>query len=486
MTGTILVALISYAVCVLGLGILSTRRSSRSTEEYFLAGRTLGTLVLFMALFGTNCTAFLLVGIPGNAYHDGIGVFSVNAPIISLGIPLTFWAIGVPALRRARVLGALTPAELYAKQLDSRAVGILLFSMYTIYTIPYMVTAVNGAALTFAAATGIDDWKAATAVLTVALVYTACGGMRGTAWTNVLQGTIFMTFMSVALILIAKQLGGFANAMQQVPMEQLTIRTGKFFAPGAWTSWGLAITLTVIGFPHMLARLMAARNEDAIKNSCRLYPLAMVVLWIPAVLLGVWGRTQFPGLEGKDSDQIYSLMIAEFLPEWLVAVGLLAVLAAVMSTLDAQILTLSSMLVRDALPVLRARFPRHDSDQPAKRLTLYDGVNAGRAFSVLVAVAVFALAMTWGKSESIVGIAQFSFSGYVTLTPTLLLGLRWSRFCKQAAFASILGSNAVLIWLTSTGTNPGGLLPVFWSLLVAVALGLSVSVFSGQRRAAMT
>ena len=110
---TFFIALVAYVALVLGVGIMATRRAGSSSEVYFLAGRGLGTLVLFMALFGTNCTAFVLVGIPGQAYHDGLGVFSINAPIIALGIPLTFWAIGSPARRLARELGAMTPAELY-------------------------------------------------------------------------------------------------------------------------------------------------------------------------------------------------------------------------------------------------------------------------------------------------------------------------------------------------------------------------------------
>lgn len=94
-----------YALAVLGVGLAATRRAARSPEEYFLAGRGLGTAVLFMALFGTNCTAFVLVGVPAKAYQAGLGVFGLNAPIVALGIPLSFWAIGVPARRLARELG---------------------------------------------------------------------------------------------------------------------------------------------------------------------------------------------------------------------------------------------------------------------------------------------------------------------------------------------------------------------------------------------
>ena len=132
----LLVYLGAYAALVLLVGLLASRRRSETPEDYFLAGRSLGTLVLFMALFGTNCTAFVLVGIPGQAYHDGIGIFGVNAPIVALGIPLTFWVIGGPARAMAQRLGALTPAELYAKRFGRPFVGWLFFAVFTLYTLP--------------------------------------------------------------------------------------------------------------------------------------------------------------------------------------------------------------------------------------------------------------------------------------------------------------------------------------------------------------
>ena len=84
-TGRLLAYIGAYGVAMLAIGFAAARRSGRSPEEYFLAGRTLGTLVLFMALFGTNCTPFVLVGIPAQAYLDGVGVFGLNAPTMMVG-----------------------------------------------------------------------------------------------------------------------------------------------------------------------------------------------------------------------------------------------------------------------------------------------------------------------------------------------------------------------------------------------------------------
>lgn len=465
---TIAIALVLYVALVIGIGVASNRRSEATPEDYFLAGRGLGTVVLFMALFGTNATAFVLVGIPGRAYHDGVAVFGVNAPIIALGIPMCFWLIGSPARRMAMRLGALTPAELYRKRFDSRALGLLLFAVYALYTVPYMVTAVKGAAVTLTGVTegAVPQWVGGAAVMAVALLYTTIGGMRATAWTNVFQGSLFLVFMVVAFVLMAQSLGGFEAATAAVVAHDpslLQIGDGPLYTPGGWTSWSFAITLTVIGFPHMLVRLMAGKSEDALRAVSRYYPIALLLLWVPAVMIGVWGAAAFPGLEGRASDRIFSLMSANHLPAAFGSLGFVAVLAAVMSTLDAQILVLSSMLVRDVL------------ESPK------DAVKAGRWFGVAISVVVFVLSITWGSS--VFEIASFAFSGYVTLAPVLFFGVRWRSCTRQAAIASIVVGNVVLALGTAELLPMFGFLPVFWALVAGTITAVVVSRVTDGRGA---
>ena len=461
--GQLLLAAAIYIGVVLVLGFVATRRASKSPNEYFLAGRALGPVVLFMALFGTNNTSFVLVGIPGKAYLDGIGIFGVHAPIVALGIPLTFWAIGAPAWRWARKLDALTPAELYAKRLGSPAVGFVLFLLFTIYTIPYMTQGVKSAALILAKSSGgaLTMTTAAIGVVLVALIYTSLGGMRATAWTNVFQGAVFMVFMASCFFLMSKSLGGLSAAMASVDPDKLVVGAGKLFTPKAWASWGLVISLSVIAFPHMLVRLMSARDERALQTVCRYYPIALALLWIPAVMIGVWGSAAYPNLENPD--EIFQTMTANHLPAILGALGFLAVLSAVMSTLDAQILTLGSMVMRDVLEPLRK-----------KRLPAGTEVWLGRMFSLGIGAIVLVLAIVW--NESIFGISRKAFEGYLTLFPTLLLGVRWSRFNASGALASMVAANVVLIlgWM---GWLPlFGFLPPFWALVAGFAAGIGVSL----------
>ncbi len=448
-----------YFAIVAGIAFAASKRGTLDAEDYFLGGRRAKTLVLFMALLGTNVTPFVLMGIPGLAYHHGIGVFGLNAAIVALGIPLTFWAIGYPAWRAARATKAVTPAELYATRLRSPALGVVLFVVFVVYTLPYLVSSVLGVgvAVSVLTADAVSLEVASLGLLTVTLLYTAIGGMRATMWTNVFQGTVFVGFVILAFVGVAGHLGGFEAIMARVHAEapQLLVRGDRpMFAHGAWASWGLAISLTVIAFPHMLVRIFAAQDVSALRNTCRLYPPALVLLWLPVVMLGVWGAVAVPGLEGRESDGIFVHLVRDAFGPWIEGLCLAGVLAAVMSTVDAQFLTLSSMLSRDVLHRLRPD------------LSASGQVKAGRVFVVIVAAATAVLVVA--QPASIFSIASFSFSGYVMLVPTLYLGLRSRSFTATGGVVSILLGNAVLLAAWVQPKPWLGILPVGWGLAAAI------------------
>lgn len=474
MTDTAIRALvvIGYFVIVLLIGAVAYRKTENTAEDYFLGGRTAKTVVLFMALFGTNVTPFVLMGIPGLAYHHGIAVFGLNAAIIVLGIPLSFWLIGYPAWIAAKRTGSVTPSELYARRFDARWLGHLLFVGFFVYTVPYMVTAVAGIGIAVEVLSeGEIGFELATAgILLITLAYTSLGGMKATMWTNVFQGAVFLGFSLLAFGLIADELGGLSTIMQRIAAEspQLFERphTGPF-APGAWASWALAIALTVIAFPHMMVRIFAAKDVTALKNACRYYPAAMVLLWIPAVLFGIWATVEHPGLIGKQSDAVFPMLVLDHLGPLLEGLALASILAAVMSTLDAQMLTLSSMLTRDVLPT-----GLDDRTQ----------VRFGRLFLVALA------GVTWWivvqQPASIFKLAALSFSGYVTLVPTLYLGLRWRRFTVEGAAASIVLGNVVLALSFAELIPALGLLPVAWGFGAAI-IGAVIGTLLSKPRASV-
>lgn len=467
---TVAAVVIIYFAVVLGVGVAAARRGDRSAEDYFLAGRSVKTLVLFMALLGTNITPFVLMGIPGLAYHHGVGVFGQNAAIIVLGVPLSVFAIGLPSWRLARRLGAVTPAELYARRFNAPWLGRLMFAVYFVYTVPYMVTAVSGVgiAVDVLSREQVGFATASAAILIVTLVYTSVGGMRGTMWTNVLQGGIFMLFSLGAFFWIAADRGGLSSTMQRVmdaAPRLMDVPSQGPFAAGPWLSWALCISLCVIAFPHMLVRIFAARDEQALKNVCRLYPVAMFFLWVPCVCFGLWGVLDIPGLEGRASDRVFPMLVRMRLGAAAQGLALASILAAVMSTLDAQMLTLSSMLSRDVLP---------------RRLSERRQLLVTRGFIAVLAVITWVFAML--KLDSIFALAALSFSGYVTLIPTMVGAIYSRRFNASAAAASILTANVVMLAVHLTLGREAVLLPVAWGLLA----GVIAAVLATPRRASAT
>lgn len=460
-----LVAIALYFGAMLAIGWRAERDTERSSRGYYLAGGGLGATALFFALFGTNCSPFVLMGIPGQSYHDGLAVFSLNAPIIALGIPLTFWLVGVPARAMALRLDALSPAELYAKRLDSRAAGLVLAAAFVLYTLPYMVTGLQGSGIALARQfEGLLDARTGAALtLVVALAYTLQGGMRATAWTNVVQGALFLVVMVAAGIAVVAALGGPAAAFERLASERPELavldQSKPRYAPAGFASYGLAITLTVVCFPHMLVRLMAAKSEATLRTSCRLYPLALVLLWTPAVLIGVFGALLAPGLAGRASDGIFPAMVQRSFGPGFEVAGTLAVLAAAMSTLDGQLLTLGSLASRDFTRGARSK------------------VGVERRFLLGTGCAVYALYELVERLQlSIFDLAQFSFAGYVMLFPTIVLGLVWRRFNAAGAIASIVGGTASLA-LFQWGALPlGGWLPVAPSFVVACVLAVVASL----------
>lgn len=466
---TLLTVCLVYFAIVVVIGTVAYRRTGTSSEDYFLAGRTARTVVVFMALVGTNVTPFVIMGIPGLSYHHGVGVFGLNAAIVALGIPWTFYSMGYPAWRAARRLGAITPAELFATRLASPAVGVVLFVAFVVYTLPYVVTSVLGVGIAVSTLTldAVSFELAAALLLVVTIGYTTLGGMKATMWTNVFQGSVFIALMVVAFFAVADGLGGFAaatEAVHRVAPELLEKGDRPMFKTGVWASWGMAISFTVIAFPHMMVRLFAAKDVTALKNSCRLYPPTLILLWLPAVMFGVWGAAAIPGLEGRASDRIFPLLVQAHFGDVMQGVALAAVLAAVMSTIDAQFLTLGSMLSRD---VLRRLVP-----------TLSDRseVASGRIFMVVLALITYAIVL-W-RPASIFDIATFSFSGYVMLVPTIYGALHWRRMTAAGTIASIVVGNGVLLATMQLEAPLLGFLPVAWGLLAAVASLVIASLLS--------
>jgi SSS family solute:Na+ symporter len=446
---------ILYLVILVGIGAASSRRSLPSAEDYFLAGRSFGTIVLFMALFGTNVTAFAMLGLPGKAYHAGISVFGFFGASAAVCGPLMLAILGYPIWLFGKRHGFITPSQMFADRWRSRPIGLLILGLMLLYTLPYLIIGIIGGALALNQLGGASltyEWSAVL-ITAVTVFYTSVGGMRGTAWTNVFQATVFLVFLTVAAVGIANQLGG-ATTLYDRLSETAPQLLHDHIPPGKWATGILVGPVSIIAFPHMFIRLLTARNANALRRSIQLYPWALIALFLPVTLLGAWGAVAVPGLEGKDSDYILPTLVAQFLPTWLSAVGLAAILAAVMSSLDAQLLTLSTLLSVDLF---------HRSE---------DGRRWGRICVLGIAVVALIVAL---RREAIFNVSVFAFSGYTLIIPVMIAGFFWKRSTAAGVIAGSLAGHG-LLWAYTIGPERLGLPAASSVFPVVICLGAEILV----------
>jgi SSS family solute:Na+ symporter len=285
--------------------------------------------------------------------------------------------------------------------------------------------------------------------------------------------------MLIATIAIAAgHHGGFIAASQKVMAvkPELFSRPGAMnqYMPGIWFSYMALWFFCDPMFPQLFQRFFAARDERALSRMMLCYPVVCTVVFFAPVAVGVLGHLSFPDLAGKQADRILPMVATAVAGDALSALVIAAGLAALMSTMDSQLLTLSSIFTRDILPLMRRR-------EPTTSLP-------GRLF--VISLSLTGLAFAYRPPATLLQIATEAFTGLAVLFPTVFFGLYLKRVYPRAAIASILFGEAALAVFHLKWASPGAFLPVVWVLLAAFGSYLGVhallTVREGRWRGALS
>jgi len=459
-----------YLALVLAVGFFAHRAWRGTGEDFFVATRTIGPFVLLMSLFGTHMTAFSLLGASGEAYHRGVGVFSLMASSSALVVPAVFFFLAPRVWEVGRRNGYRTQVELFRDRWGSDGLAAVLFLALVGLLVPYLLIGVMGGGITLAEITGgqVPQWVGSLLISAVVFIYVTGGGVRGTAWANTFQTLVFMVLGAVTFAVILRSSGGLREALSQVAPELL--HHGERIPAAQLLSYTL-IPLSVGTFPHIFLHWLTARSPQSFRLPVVAYPLCLVVVWVPSVLLGVLGSADVPGLEGPAANSVLIRMIDLHAPE--VLAGLLAagVFAAVMSSLDSQVLALSMLFTRGL-----ARLPA------ARRLGWNEGreIFAGRLFVGLILGGTFLLSLV--TERSIFRLGVWSFTGFAALLPLVVAALYWKRASRAGAWASTL--TVIGLWIfffLRAGQDPAytvagsGVMPVAVVLAAGAAVLVAVS-----------
>src|SRR5258708_13086378 len=139
------VVILIYLALIAFVGRIAFRRGKTNTEDFFLANRSVGEMVLFLSIFATNMTAFAILGSSGQAYRQGIGIYGLMASSSGLVIPLTIFFIGTRLWAVGKRFGHQTQVSFFRARWECDAIGTVIFALCSAMLVPYMFISIMAA-----------------------------------------------------------------------------------------------------------------------------------------------------------------------------------------------------------------------------------------------------------------------------------------------------------------------------------------------------
>ncbi|MGY3928073.1 sodium/pantothenate symporter [Aeromonas simiae] len=432
MNPELLIPLFIYLVLVLAVGFWASRHRSGGDfmNEYFIGNRSMGGLVLAMTLVATYTSASSFIGGPGAAYKVGLG-WVLLAMIQLPTVWLTLGVLGKKFAIIARRVNAVTINDMLWARYRSRGVVIVGSLTIVLAFIATMVVQFIGGARLLETATGLSYQQGLFLFAGCVLLYTVIGGFRAVVMTDALQGVIMVIGTAALLggILVAGDgLPQLIHELREIDPKLVTPSgAGDMLSQPFMLSFWVLVCLGVIGLPHSAVRCFGYRDSRALHRAILIGTVVSAFLMFGMHLAGALGRAILPGMDSPD--KIMPALMMQVLPPWLAGVFLAAPMAAIMSTIDSQLIQASATLVKD----LWLNYVRPSEEKmvvQVPRLSLLCTLILG----TLVLIAALK------PPEMIIWLNLLAFGGLqaVFLWP-LVLGLYWPRANGAGALVSMVG-----------------------------------------------
>ncbi|HEC1575280.1 TPA: sodium/proline symporter PutP [Campylobacter upsaliensis] len=434
----IAITFIAYSALMLFIGFYFYRKN-KSTEDYFLGGRSLGPVVSALSAGASDMSGWLLMGLPGALYVSGF-VESYIAIGLSIGAFLN-WVFVAKRLRiyTSVIANSITIPDYFETRFDDDkhilrivcAIVILVFFTF------YVSSGLVGGAKLFESTFGIDYTHALTTGTIIIVLYTFLGGYKAVCWTDMIQGLLMMSALIIVPLVMLSNLGGYEAAIsivQEIKPQNLSMGEGvSLLTIISALAWGLGY----FGQPHILVRFMSIRSTKEIATATIVGISWMVISLIGACFIGILGIAYVHkfNLTLQDPEKIFIVMSQLLFNPWIAGILLSAILAAIMSTASSQLLVSSSTLAED---FYRRIFKQDASSQMVMRL--------GRIGVLLVALIAFLISTD--KNSSVLSIVAYAWAGFgASFGSVMLFSLFWSKMTRMGAIAGMVtGAVVVVAW----------------------------------------
>ena len=463
LSGTIAAVFILYVIAMLGIGVW-TSRLTRSPLDFFLADRSLKAWVTAISSTASSESAWAVLGTVGLAYKEGLSAIWFM-PGCLLGYLINWLFLAEKLRKHSQENRSITLPDYFENHFGDKTHALRLISVVIIFScmMAYVAAQFTAIGKTFDAVFGVPHILSISVGGAIVLLYTMMGGVRAVAWTDFAQGIIMVSGLMILSLVALTSLGGFSGMWVEVGKispETLTWMGGKSLSAFLGSMVGLlGIGLGYPGQPHVITRYMAAKNTEAIEKGTWIALGWGLLVYSSSILLGICGQALFPGLE--DPEHLFPKAAEQLLPTLLTAIVLTGVLAAIMSTVSAQILVAASTVAHDVYSKILKKTLSHEKILWVSRAT------------VLI-LGIGAMLIALGETRVIFWFVLFAWSGLgASFGPLILFTLYSKNVTRQGAVAGMLtGFLTTLIWKASglSDTLIYELVPAFFIATLSIYL----------------
>ncbi|MFP4212872.1 MAG: sodium/proline symporter PutP [Desulfohalobiaceae bacterium] len=460
-----LTSFIIYLIVMMSIGLFFYFRT-RNLSDYILGGRKLRPSVAALSAGASDMSGWLLLGLPGALYAGGMSNIWI-AIGLSVGAYLN-WQFVAKRLRRFTEMAndSITlPDYLENRFQDQTKVlrvisAIVILVFFTIYVSSGLV----GGAILFEDTFGLNYQLALWVGTLVIVAYTFLGGFLAVSLTDFIQGTLmFLALLLVPMVVISVS-GSWSSMVSEtaaVDESHLNAFSGMtFLGIVSLLAWGLGY----FGQPHILARFMAIRSTRDVPVARLVGMTWMVLALFGAIFTGFAGIAYFADAPLENSETVFIALTQALFNPWVAGVLLAAILSAIMSTVDSQLLVCSSAIAED--------FYRQILRKEARPQEL---VWIGRVSVVILAL--IAASMASNPDSKVLDLVAYAWGGFgAAFGPIVILSLFWKRLTRNGVLAGmIVGAVTVIVWKNLTGGlfDLYEILPGF-ILCAAAAIGVSL------------
>ena len=428
-----------YLIFMIAVGVYFFFKS-KSVTDYLLGGRGVGSWVTALSAQASDMSGWLLMGLPGAIYLAGFGEAWV-AVGLALGTFLN-WMIVAPRLRvYTEMTNSMTLAAFFSERFRDPTGYMRVFSAIItlfFFTI-YAASGLNATGNLFEEMFGISYSSSVIIGAAVLLVYTFLGGYLAVCWTDLFQG-ILMFLALVAVPVVAYNMvgaGAVENAMNAKGLTFSLLPAAKnnamaLVAVCSAAAWGFGY----FGQPHILVRFMSIKSVKLLPRTITIAMIWVLFSLAAAVVIGFLAMPLFEGLDKQNCEKVFIYMVRDpkFFNPWIGGILLAAILAAIMSTIDSQLLVSSTTLTEDFY-----RFIHVDASQKVL-------MRMSRIFVLVITLIACGLALM--RTETIFSLVKFAWGGFgAAFSPVVLMSLYSRKTSWQSAFAGmIIGTAVMLAW----------------------------------------